>query len=185
MMNTLSIRQIDIKKYLGSAIMFSFGMIALYRWSKSGELFFILLSLRDFVASYFLSNRQRAIKTSSNTMVIIAYISSALPLFYLSAPLGLVSHLTSLLLNLTAILGFLIVTWATIDLGDRLGVSPAKRGEKVTSGMYGIAKHPMYLGYLIAQSGLVLLNPLNGFIWALAFILFVIRAKNENVILDS
>ncbi len=184
-MMTISVKEsLDIKKYIGSAIMLVFGMIAFYRWTISQELFFISLCFRDVIASYFLSKRKEAIKTSSKKMAITAYASSALPLFYLSAPADEISNLTILVLNLTTILGFLIVTFATIDLGFKLGVSPAKRGKKVTSGIYRITKHPMYLGYLIAHSGLLLLNPLNRFIFTIALILFWIRAKEENRILD-
>lgn len=66
-----------------------------------------------------------------------------------------------------------------------MGVSPAKRGDKCTKGLYRIINHPMYVGYVIAQFGWVLLNPWNFTIFLLSIILFSFRTKYENMILDE
>jgi protein-S-isoprenylcysteine O-methyltransferase Ste14 len=79
----------------------------------------------------------------------------------------------------------LIVTWATIDLGTKLGVSPAKRGIKCTKGLYGIVKHPMYLGYVVAHFGWLFIDFRNIFIYIASLILFYLRAKAENKIIQD
>ncbi|WP_127718229.1 isoprenylcysteine carboxylmethyltransferase family protein [Halobacteriovorax sp. HLS] len=175
----------DYKKYIGSLIMFGFASISITRWTQSGELFFLVLSFRDLIASYFLAKRESAEIKSTKMMSMIAYISSGLPLIYLSAPYGLELRIYRLGADLLTIIGFLIVTWATIDLGTKLGVSPAKRGEKQTQGMYRFFNHPMYLGYGIAQLGWLLVNKFNINIYLISILLFILRAKDENRILDQ
>ena len=164
--------------------MLSFGIISFARWNNSGELFFLLLAFRDFVASYFLAKREKAEIEGSKKMAVLAYLSSALPLLYFSAPFGFAPRLNSLIADICTILGFLIVTWATIDLGTKLGVSPAKRGEKVTKGLYKLVGHPMYLGYAIAQLGWIFLNKWNVLIYLVCMTLFVVRAKAEVKIIE-
>ena len=86
--------------------------------------------------------------------------------------------------SLLSILGFLLVTFATLELGSSIGISPAHR-EIVKSGVYRYIKHPMYTGYIISEAGLALLNPLNGILLALSTLLYFIRAKSENLILSE
>lgn len=175
----------DYQKYLGSLIMLSFGCIALTRWSQSKELFFLLLAFRDLVASFFLIKREKAQIQGNKLMAIIAYISSGLPLLFMSTPFGMEIRLNSLIADLFTIAGFFIVTWATIDLGTKLGVSPAKRGQKVTKGLYRFVNHPMYLGYAIAQIGWLFLNSNNIFIYILSLALFGLRTRSENKVLNQ
>jgi protein-S-isoprenylcysteine O-methyltransferase Ste14 len=184
-MQTVEAVKTDYKKYLGSLIMLGFAIISITRWTQSGELFFLVLSFRDLIASYFLARRENAEIKSNKTMAMIAYLSSGLPLLYFSAPFGLEIRAYRLVADLLTIIGFLIVTWATIDLGTKLGVSPAKRGNKQTKGIYAFVNHPMYLGYVIAQSGWVLINQWNFAIFALSIFLFSVRAKSENIILNK
>jgi protein-S-isoprenylcysteine O-methyltransferase Ste14 len=184
-MQTVEAVKTDYKKYLGSLIMLGFAIISITRWTQSGELFFLVLSFRDLIASYFLASRENAEIKSNKTMAMIAYLSSGLPLLYFSAPFGLEIRAFRLIADLLTIVGFLIVTWATIDLGTKLGVSPAKRGEKQTRGIYSIFSHPMYLGYGIAQLGWILINRLNVYIYLISVMLFILRAFVENKLLDQ
>ena len=183
-MQAIEATKIDYKKYIGSLIMLSFAVLSMLRWNRSGELFFLLLSFRDLVASYFLATREKAEVKSGNTMAILAYVSSGLPLLYFSAPFGIELRSHRLIFDLLTIVGFLIVTWATIDLGTKLGVSSAKCGEKVVKGIYCFVSYPMYLGYAIAQIGWILINKTNFFIYTVSIFLMIIRAKNENKLLD-
>lgn len=182
-MQTVEAVKTDYKKFLGSLIMLGFAIISITRWTQSGELFFLVLSFRDLIASYFLARRENAEIKSNKTMAMIAYLSSGLPLLYFSAPFGLEIRAYRLVADLLTIIGFLIVTWATIDLGTKLGVSPAKRGKRQTKGIYAFVNHPMYLGYAITQLGMIFLNNWNVVIYLSAMILFILRAKAENKIL--
>jgi protein-S-isoprenylcysteine O-methyltransferase Ste14 len=63
----------------------------------------------------------------------------------------------SLTVAMTAI-GLIIVVLGKISLGRSFGLVPANRGV-VSSGMYRLVRHPIYLGYLIVHLGFVLANP--------------------------
>ncbi|HLE12956.1 MAG: hypothetical protein A2504_13000 [Bdellovibrionales bacterium RIFOXYD12_FULL_39_22] len=170
----------DIGKYSGALLMFGFGVLALYRWHQTQLLFFLLLVLRDFVAAYFFLKRRPAEIKSGRLPTIASYISSALPLCYLGS--DNVLPLFLLISTIMAVIGFLLVALATIELGTSLGISPAKR-QLVKSGVYKIIAHPMYVGYAIAESGLTLINPINAGILILSLLLYWVRAKQENKIL--
>jgi protein-S-isoprenylcysteine O-methyltransferase Ste14 len=52
------------------------------------------------------------------------------------------------------VLGYSLVFWSLISLGNHFGIAPADRG-LVECGPYRIVRHPMYLGELILRSALV------------------------------
>lgn len=162
--------------------MVGFGIVAFYRWQQTQLIFFLLLVLRDFAAGYFFFKRKPAHSKGSRTLTILAYASSAIPLLYFGSTVS--SKALFLASDLLAIVGFLIVVLATVELGTSIGISPANRG-LVRSGIYRYIKHPMYLGYVISELGLVFLNPLNIALLVISVSLYTFRAKSENQILKS
>lgn len=174
--------QKDFGKYFGSAMMIGFGVIALYRWHQTQLLFFLLLVLRDFSAGYFFLKRNSAKEKPDLVPSILAYVSSAIPLLYFG-PIG-TSKAFALGADLLSIVGFLMVAFATLELGTSIGIAPANRG-LVRSGIYRRIKHPMYTGYVISEIGLVLLNPLNAVLLVISISLYTFRAKSENRILNA
>lgn len=172
----------DYGKYFGSAMMIGFGILALYRWHQTQLIFFLLLVLRDFAAGYFFFKRKPSQTRSTLVPSILAYISSAIPLLYFG--LTVASKSLFLASDLLAILGFLIVVFATVELGTSIGISPANRGH-VCSGIYRYIKHPMYLGYVISEAGMVLLSSFNLIIFGVSVSLYFIRSKIENKVLNS
>lgn len=172
----------DFGKYFGSAMMIGFGVVALYRWHQTQLLFFLLLVLRDFAAGYFFLKRNAAAKKAALFPSIMAYVSSAIPLLYLG-PID-PSKAFALGADLLSIVGFLMVVFATLELGTSIGIAPANRG-LVHSGIYRRIKHPMYTGYVISEVGLVFLNPLNVVLFIASILLYALRAKAENRILNA
>jgi protein-S-isoprenylcysteine O-methyltransferase Ste14 len=172
----------DYGKYFGSAMMVGFGVLALYRWQQTQLVFFLLLVLRDFAAGYFFFKRKPAQQKSTLAPSLLAYVSSAMPLLYLGPTVD--TKLLFLASDLLAILGFLLVVFATVELGTSIGISPANRGV-VRSGIYRFIKHPMYTGYVISEIGMVLLNPLNIGILFFSFFLYMNRAYLERKILET
>lgn len=162
--------------------MVGFGVVAFYRWQQTQLIFFLLLVLRDFAAGYFFFRRQPAHSRGSRTLTVLAYASSAMPLLYFGSTVS--SKALFLASDLLAIVGFLIVVLATVELGTSIGISPANRG-LVRSGIYRYIKHPMYLGYVVSEFGLVILNPLNAVFMVLSTSLYVIRAATENKVLKT
>lgn len=174
--------QKDLGKYFGSAMMIGFGVVALYRWHQTQLLFFLLLVLRDFAAGFFFLKRNAATEKATLVPSAMAYVSAAIPLLYFGA-VG-TSKALVLGVDLLSIIGFLIVAFATLELGTSIGIAPANRG-LVRSGIYRYIKHPMYTGYAISEVGLVLLNPLNVVLVVISISFYVFRAKSENRILKA
>lgn len=163
-------------------MMIGFGVIALYRWHQTQLIFFLLLVLRDFAAGCYFLKRKPAKDKAKFIPSLLAYISAALPLCYF-APIVTNSFLF-LISDLLAILGFLLVVFATIELGSSIGISPANRG-LVSSGVYSFFKHPMYVGYTISELGFVLLNFSNVYLLILSCSFYLFRIIHENRILDK
>lgn len=163
-------------------MMFGFGVLALYRWHQTQLLFFLLLVIRDFAAGYFFLKRNVAKEKAALVPSMLAYISSAMPLLY-SEPVGASKDLF-LGADLLSIAGFLMVAFATLELGTSIGVAPANRG-LVNSGIYRHIKHPMYLGYVISEVGMVLLNPFNTVLLAISVSLYTYRARSEDRVLRA
>jgi len=172
----------DYGKYFGAVMMLGFGVLAFYRWQQTHLIFFLLLVLRDFAAGYFFLIRKPSTTKATIPVSIAAYVSAAIPLMYFQAS----EPIKSLMLasDLLAIFGFLLVAVATLELGESIGITPANRG-LVRSGIYRRIKHPMYLGYVISEVGLVLLNPLNIALLAVSVSLYIFRAMSENKILKA
>lgn len=163
-------------------MMVGFGVVAFYRWHQTQLIFFLLLVLRDFAAGFFFFERRPAQTRSTTLPSVLAYVSSAMPLLYLGPSIA--NKSLFLASDLLAILGFLIVVLATIELGTSIGISPANRG-LVRTGIYRFIKHPMYVGYVISEIGIALLNPFNVIMLIVSTTMYAFRAKLETRILDS
>lgn len=163
-------------------MMVGFGVVAFYRWQQTQLIFFLLLVLRDFAAGYFFLKRNPAYSKGPKFLTVLAYLSSAMPLLYLDSTVS--TKTLFLASDLLAIVGFLIVVLATVELGTSIGISPANRGV-VRSGIYRYIKHPMYLGYVISEVGLALVNPINSAILCVSAVLYFVRARIENKVLNS
>lgn len=172
----------DYGKYFGSAMMIGFGVLALYRWHQTQLIFFLLLVLRDFAAGFFFFKRRPTQTRSSTLPSVLAYASSAMPLLYLGPTIA--DKSLFLASDLLAILGFLIVVLATIELGTSIGISPANRG-LVRTGIYRLIRHPMYVGYVVSEIGMAILNPLNVILVVISASMYAFRAKLENKALNA
>ena len=174
--------RVDPSGWIGSAIMLVFASVAGYRWHTSGLIFFGLLVVRDLAASWFLISRNPSKeRANSRWNEILAYISSAWPFMYVN-PLHSLQH-AGLVSSVLVIAGFSISTLAVFDLGSSFGVSPANRGI-VRSGIYRYVRHPMYSGYAISEFGFIFLNPYNLFLWIPSVILYFVRTKREDQVLN-
>jgi protein-S-isoprenylcysteine O-methyltransferase Ste14 len=57
-------------------------------------------------------------------------------------------------------IGLIIVVLGKLSIGRSFGLAPANRGV-VSTGMYRVVRHPIYLGYLITHFGFALANATN------------------------
>ena len=172
----------DPSGWIGSVVMLGFAGIAAWRWQSSGLLFYALTFLRDLAAGWFLLARRRDMaKVQFGLGDMLAYVSSALPLLYFSPSVGSSAN-TLLASNVMAIFGFTIVTVALFELGPSFGVSPANRGA-VKSGVYALVQHPMYIGYVVSELGLCILNLWNMVFLATSIVLYLMRGCLEGAVL--
>lgn len=77
-------------------------------------------------------------------------------------------------------LGTLVAIGAKLSLNRRFGMAPANRGVQ-QKGAYRLVRHPMYLGYFVAQAGFLTLNPTlhNLAIYAFAWSVQIARLLRE------
>jgi protein-S-isoprenylcysteine O-methyltransferase Ste14 len=73
-------------------------------------------------------------------------------------PAGIPPLAPELFTALFSALGLLIVIGGKMSLGRSFGLMPANRGI-VSSGLYRIVRHPIYLGYLITHVGFLCAHP--------------------------
>ena len=59
---------------------------------------------------------------------------------------------------LISAVGLIVVIVGKMSLGRSFGLMPANRGI-VSTGLYRVVRHPIYLGYLITHVGFVAANP--------------------------
>jgi protein-S-isoprenylcysteine O-methyltransferase Ste14 len=83
-----------------------------------------------------------------------------------------------------AALGLIIVIGGKVSLGRSFGLMPANRGV-VSTGLYRLVRHPIYMGYLITHLGFVLANATfaNVAIFIGADVALMIRAVYEERVL--
>jgi protein-S-isoprenylcysteine O-methyltransferase Ste14 len=83
-------------------------------------------------------------------------------------------------------IGLIVVVSGKLSLGRSFGLAPANRGV-VSSGVYRVVRHPIYLGYLITHMGFLLANPAswNLIVLAGADIALMLRAKCEERTLSA
>ena len=84
---------------------------------------------------------------------VIGFGGTLLPLMVVRSDDAVLAQGTILLL-----LGFVIAVSAQLSLWRSFGVVAANRGVR-TGGVYGLVRHPMYLGYFLTHLGFLLTNP--------------------------
>lgn len=111
---------------------------------------------------------------------------------------AIVGTMTPLLISKTAepvyleagvillLVGMATQVTAKLSLRRSFGLVPANRGVK-TGGAYRIARHPMYLGYMISHVGFLLLAPTvwNAAVYAVCWICLLFRIEFEERLLSD
>ena len=91
----------------------------------------------------------------SSKITDYAFTLGALGLPMLFQPV--LDNRTSMVGESLELAGGFIVLGAFLSLNTSFGIAPENRGIK-TTGMYSVVRHPMYLGYVIAEAGFALNN---------------------------
>lgn len=77
---------------------------------------------------------------------------------FLVRPSAVVALVPELLTVGLSAVGLLVVIGGKVSLGRSFGLMPANRGV-VSSGLYRLVRHPIYMGYLITHVGFLAANP--------------------------
>ena len=75
---------------------------------------------------------------------------------------------------------------STLSLGKCFGILPVYRGIR-TKAAYQLIRHPIYASYILLDSGIVIAFPSwdNGLIFCIAIMLFVLRIRYEEEVLEQ
>lgn len=144
------------------------------------QAFFITYLL---IALILLAARDRALTFTPKPIdYVYTIIGLGSPLLFQSTPNG-----EQLLVGpLLEFAGLVLVMVAFLSLNRSFGLAPENRGIK-TAGAYRLVRHPMYLGYILAEIGFALDNssPYNLLILAMSILFLLLRLRAEEQLLQQ
>jgi len=133
------------------------------------------------IALVLLAGRKRAVIYSSRLNdYVYTLLGLGSPLLYQP-----VLHISGEAVGETvAFVGIVLVLGAFFSLNRSFGLAPENRGIK-TAGAYRVVRHPMYLGYILAETGFVYdnLTILNLLILAVSVLFLLLRLRAEERLL--
>jgi protein-S-isoprenylcysteine O-methyltransferase Ste14 len=124
----------------------------------------LLLASETLVVVLTVLRRATSIIDRSPRARVLTAISMMGPVLVRPAAVAaLAPEVATVLLSAT---GLLVVIAGKLSLGRSFGLMPANRGV-VSTGLYRLVRHPIYMGYLITHAGFVAANPT---IWNVAML---------------
>lgn len=140
-------------------------------WLATGRLSSLLFLVMESAIILFFLIRHLPKQTSMQPYDwFVAIMATCLPL--LLRPSAVV-HDTSILLVLQTI-GILISITAVLFLNRSFGIVPANRGIK-SNGLYRVARHPIYAGYVVTYLCFIVQNPsMRNILLGISFMIFLV-----------
>jgi protein-S-isoprenylcysteine O-methyltransferase Ste14 len=131
--------------------MFSYAHILGFQ--RSGDWTFLLFCASEtLIAVLFLIQSEAATVSTDPVDWLLAICATFSPFFFAPASWGILPAA-----KIAIVIGVIIQIAGLITLNRSFGIVPAKREIK-TSGLYRIARHPLYASYLVSNTGYVLTN---------------------------
>lgn len=116
----------------------------------------LLLASETLVVALTVLRRSTAVVDRSYRARTLTAVSILGPALVRPATIAaLAPEVTTVLLSAV---GLMVVIGGKLSLGRSFGLMPANRGV-VSSGLYRLVRHPIYMGYLITHAGFLLANP--------------------------
>jgi protein-S-isoprenylcysteine O-methyltransferase Ste14 len=151
-----------------------------------GQAVQLLYLLDQFIVLLFLIFRRRTdLITTRPADWIAGFVGSCMPLL-----IGAIAPETALVPQILAafliIFGMVLHLLAKLTLRRSFGAVAANRGVKA-SGPYRVVRHPMYLGYILSQAGILLAGPTarNVAVVLVCWLFFVWRIDAEERLLSE
>ena len=146
----------------------------------------IFVFARALIISYLFLNRDKAVKKDTIFFTAIAYLSTFLPLTYVSGNALIEGDVAERILRIIVVVSYSWSVYSLLCLGKSFGISPSKR-LLVSTGPYAIVNHPAYWGYVIGETAIIVLNfnLFNVCVLILSASLYLLRAKREDLILKD
>ncbi len=147
--------------------------------AQTGHVTSLLLLVSEALVVVLTMIRRPAAAVDRTLMArVLTMVSVFGPLLVLPASsAGLAPDAVTLLISAV---GLMISVIGKLSLGRSFGLTPANRGV-VSTGLYRVVRHPIYMGYLITHVGFLIANPIgwNVAILAAADVALMLRALRE------
>jgi protein-S-isoprenylcysteine O-methyltransferase Ste14 len=172
--NTAMLKLLDISERFAAVLMFAAFCASNLR-SHHWQNLLILVS-EVLTVAFILTRRSTDAVSQRPVDWALAFAGTMAP--WLARPgAGPLSETGGLALLLV---GTAVAIAAKLSLNRSFGLAPANRGVQ-RQGVYVFVRHPMYLGYFLAQGGFLLLNPTprNLAVYAFSWIIQVARILRE------
>lgn len=139
---------------------------------------------QTIILGFMLFRRRARLVTERPLDFIMATAGTIFPMLAIpSTGQGVIPAALSTVLMTT---GLLVHIGAKLSLRRSFGIIPADRGI-MSGGVYRFVRHPMYLGYMIVEAGLLLSGPVawNALIFGIHWLLLIYRMVAEERILGQ
>lgn len=136
-----------------AAVYFWFAKAHFLGWVNSGDLRGLGVVLIETVVAVLILVRRAPIETSGRVVAWVATVAAILGPMLVRPSSGGWAVGTYL-----QIVGAAFALFSLLVIGRSFGLVAANRGI-VTAGPYGLVRHPIYLGYVVANIGYLLENP--------------------------
>jgi protein-S-isoprenylcysteine O-methyltransferase Ste14 len=165
-------------------IYFFFAVRMVRGYLTDGQVLQLLYLLDQFIVLvFFICRRRSEVITTKPMDWVVGFVGSCIPL--LIGPISPDAALTPLpVAAFLGLFGMIIHLLAKLTLRRSFGAVAANRGIKA-SGPYRYIRHPMYLGYILSQSGLLFAGPnlRNLVVVVLCWLFFLWRIEAEERLL--
>lgn len=145
------------EKYLFAAVFFFFAWRMIEAFAQTGSWVSLLYFFDQLAVLAFILLRRPPKELSLRLNDWIAGLAGTMLAVMIVPPSGQALAPAGMILALLG-LGFLVHVAAKFALRRSFGVVAANRGVKV-GGPYRLVRHPMYLGYILSQAGILLAGP--------------------------
>lgn len=172
------------EKYIFAAVFMFFAYRMINGYLATGSIVSLIYLFDQLVVLAFILLRRSADELSMRVDDWIVGFAGTLFAILIAAPTG-APLVHPYIVTALLIAGFAIHVAAKLALRRSFGVVAANRGIKAT-GVYRIVRHPMYLGYVTSQLGLILAGPsvYNIVLIGICWLLFIKRIEAEERLLS-